>query len=113
MTKTKKYARKEFELAAAIIASVASADTRKVLCEEWSLKLAKTNQKFNYRTFAEACDVSEGELSFKLYDVVEALSEAVGPLEAVKQGLIEQMAAIKASTKANRQMDRTLLGSIK
>jgi hypothetical protein len=55
------YTREHFELAAAVIASVANADTRKVLCEEWSLELAKTNQRFNFGTFAKACDVSEAE----------------------------------------------------
>jgi hypothetical protein len=45
------YTRKHFELVAEVIASVADMDTRKVLCEEWSLKLAKTNRRFNFGTF--------------------------------------------------------------
>jgi hypothetical protein len=56
------YTRKHFELVAEVIASVADVDTRKVLCEEWSLKLAKTNRRFNFGTFAKACDVSEMDL---------------------------------------------------
>ena len=56
------YTRKHFELVAEVIASVANVDTRKVLCEEWSLKLAKTNRRFDFGTFAKACDVSEMDL---------------------------------------------------
>ena len=58
----KNYTREHFALVAAVIASVADVDTRKVLCEEWSLKLAKTNRRFNFGTFAKACDVSQMEM---------------------------------------------------
>ena len=52
------YTRQHFELVAAVIASIANADTRKVLSTVWALKLAKTNEKFNSTRFVDACGVA-------------------------------------------------------
>ena len=71
------YTRKHFELVAEVIASVADVDTRKVLCEEWSLKLAKTNRRFNFGTFAkEACDANSAAFDPRDSDAVADLKLA-------------------------------------
>jgi len=75
----KNYTREHFELAAAVIASVANADTRKVMSLEWALKLAKTNDAFNFARFIKACGVTPPERmesSKALHKAGQTLAEA-------------------------------------
>tara|TARA_R110002110_G_scaffold11785_3_gene56412 strand:- start:915 stop:1166 length:252 start_codon:yes stop_codon:yes gene_type:complete len=75
----KNYTHEHFELVAAVIASIANVDTRKVLCEEWSLKLAKTNKNFRHSRFHKACGIEEkqrAENEKVLHKAGQTLAEA-------------------------------------
>ena len=53
----KNYTQKHFELVASVIASIANADTRKVLAVDWALRLSKECKKFKSHLFLKACGV--------------------------------------------------------
>ena len=53
----KNYTQKHFELVASVIASIANSDTRKVLAEDWALRLSKECGKFKSHLFLKACGV--------------------------------------------------------
>jgi hypothetical protein len=75
----KNYTREHFELVAAVIATVANADTRKVMSLEWALKLSKTNDAFDSARFIKACDVTppdKMESSKALHKAGQTLAEA-------------------------------------
>jgi hypothetical protein len=52
----KNYTQKHFELVASVIASIANSDTRKVLAEDWALRLSKECDKFKSHLFLKACE---------------------------------------------------------
>ena len=54
--KLKNYTQKHFELVASVIASIANSDTRKVLAEDWALRLSKECDKFKSHLFLKACE---------------------------------------------------------
>ena len=53
----KNYTQKHFELVASVIASIANADTRKVLAVDWALRLSKECKKFKSHLFLKACGI--------------------------------------------------------